>query len=218
MEHIRKIIREALSRNFIEEVAGLPKELPYLQAFELKKVYKKDNGFMVAKFILHTKNYIIHFFVKRNIDTTWSANMKVYWKRLSVDFSHGAGKDYDYSFGTYATREEMIEALNNKLKNNFMFDTGMYQDDYDLKMDVIILKYLNSIKSKIKDIITLRNTEHFLELEKVYEKIKELDEEGMLRFVESEYPESEDKQTCILLLQRVEKVEFYSFLEAMKGF
>lgn len=218
MELIRKIIRESLSKNFAEDILAIPKELPYLQSFELKKVYKKDNGFMVAKFILRTKNYIIHFFVKRNIDTTWSASMKVYWKRVSVDFSNGAGKDYDYSFGTYATKEEMIEALNIKLKNNFMFDTSMYQDDYNLKMDIIVLKYLNVLKSKIKDIQRLRNTEHFIELEKVYEKIKDLDGEEMLAFINQEYHDSEDKQTCILLLQRLEKIEFYNFLEAMKGF
>jgi hypothetical protein len=218
MEYIRKIIREAIEGSFVDEIEDLPAELPYLHAFELKKVYRKKNGFMVAKFTLKTKNYILDFYVKRNIDTTWSANIKVYWKRFSNEPSNGAGKDYEYSFGTYATREELVDSLNSKLKNNFMFHTGMYQDDYGLKLSVLVFRYLTMLKSKIQDVKKLRNTEHYIDLESIYDKIKDLDEKDTFTFIESEYPDPEDKQTFLLVLQRLEKIEFYNFMEVMKGF
>jgi hypothetical protein len=74
------------------------------------------------------------------------------------------------------------------------------------------------LKSKIQDVKKLRNTEHYIDLESIYDKIKDLDEKDTFTFIESEYPDSEDKQTFLLVLQRLEKIEFYNFMEAMKGF
>jgi hypothetical protein len=209
--NIRKLIKEELEKvlNKQETEKEFDKDISYLKGFSLNK--KEDKGnVMVWVFDHKEKDYTLRFYIQNNKkNDSWSAKVFIYWKTPSKEFTNAKGKDYEHSFGPFESYEEMIKELNRKLENNPLISLDSYLDDDNTQFDkdtFIMFELLFKNGDKLKAV----RDEHFNDLKKIYNKVKSIKtHEELKKYINEIAPNEEDKQTILLVLQKIYKLDFY---------
>lgn len=209
--NIRKIIRESLEQALDkhETEKEFDKDISYLKGFSLNKKEAKGNK-TVWVFDHKEKDYTLRFYIQNDKENdSWSAKVFVYWKIPTRDFTNAKGKDFESSFGPFESYEEMIIELNRKLANNPLISLDSYVDDDNTQFDKDVVAMLDLLIKSGDKISTVRD-EHFNDLKKIYKKVKTINsDEELKKYISDLAPAEEDKQTILLILQKIYKLDFY---------
>jgi len=217
--NIRKIIREQLETviNKQEVANKFDQDIVYLKGFSLnKKETKGDNTIWV--FDHKEKDYILRFYIQKNNSTDkWNAKVFIYWKEPSKEYTNAKGKDFDASFGPFSSYEEMVNELNRKLKNNPLISLGNYLDDDNTQFDKDVIEMLEQMMKKGDKIDAVKDI-HFKDLKKLHKVTKNIhSEEELKKYINDNWPDEEDKQTLLLMLQKIHQLEFYLHKEKLES-
>ena len=209
--NIRKIIREALEQVVNQETSGekIAQDIAYLKSFSLNKKENKGNS-VIWIFDHKQKDYILRFYIQNNkSEDTWSAKVFIYWKEPSRDFTNAKGKDYEHSFGPYSSYEEMVDELNRKLKNNPLISTDSYMDDDNTQFNKDLIELLKILMEYGQKLEAVKDV-HFKDLKKIYNEVKNIKTMDELKdYIDNKAPDEEDKQTLLLILQKMYQLDFY---------
>lgn len=217
--NIRLIIREELEKimspKTSEEV--FDRDISYINGFKLLKKETKNNS-DIWVFEHRTKDYFIRFYLHKDKENReWSGKIFVYWKEYTSDFTSAKGKDFEYKFGPFKSYKEMIADLNRKLKNNPLMSKDIYLDDNKTQLDNDILEMLKRLLNS-KDKLYQVKDKKFNDLKRIYNKIYQFNEDEQFRnFLQKEYPGEEDKQTLLIILQKIHQLDFYLHKEELEG-
>ena len=217
--NIRKIIKEELEKvmNKQESEKKFDHDIHYLKGFSLnKKEEKGDNTIWV--FDHKEKDYILRFYIQKNNSTDkWNAKVFIYWKEASKDYTNAKGKDYDASFGPFDSYEEMVSELNRKLHNNPLISLGNYVDDDNTQFDKDVVEMLKQMMKKTGQIDAVKDV-HFKDLKKIHKATKNIKtEEELHKYINENWPDEEDKQTLLLILQKIYQLRFYLHKEKLES-
>lgn len=208
---IRKIIREELQKalDMPADRTKLGQDIVYIKNFTFNKKEKKDNE-TVWVFDHKSKDYTIRFYIEKdNNSKTWTAKIFIYWKIPTKEFTNAKGKDYEYKFGPFSSYEEMVEELNRKLKNNPLISAGNYLDDSKNQFNKDVIEMMKILKKNEKFLKQVKD-KHFDDLKKISNEISSIkDVEGLKKYVDDKAPDEEDKQTMLLILQKLYQLNFY---------
>lgn len=209
--NIRKIIRETLEKslNKQETEKEFDKDIVYLKNFSLNKKENKENK-AIWVFDHKEKDYTLRFYIQNDKkNNLWSAKIFVYWKITTRDFTNAKGKDFEISFGPFQSYDEMIVELNRKLANNPIISLENYTDDDNTQFDKDLTEMFRLLLKNVDKLKIVRD-EHFNDLKKIYKKIKLINsEEELKKYIYDLCPTKEDKQTTLLVLQKIYKLDFY---------
>lgn len=217
--NIRKIIREQLETviNKQDLANKFDQDIVYLKGFSLnKKEIKGDNTIWV--FDHKEKDYILRFYIQKNNPTDkWHAKVFIYWKEPSKEYTNAKGKDFDATFGPFNSYEEMVSELNRKLKNNPLISLGNYIDDDNTQFDKDVIEMLEQMLKKGDKIDAVKDT-HFKDLKKIHKVTRNIkSEEELKKYINDNWPDEEDKQTLLLILQKIYQLEFYLHKEKLES-
>ena len=217
--NIRKIIREQLETviNKQDLANKFDQDIVYLTGFSLnKKETKGDNTIWV--FDHKEKDYILRFYIqKNNSSDKWHSKVFIYWKEPSKDYTNAKGKDFDANFGPFNSYEEMVNELNRKLKNNPLISLGNYLDDDNTQLNKDVVEMLEQMLKKSDKIDAVKDI-HFKDLKKIYKATKNINtEEELKKYINDNWPNEEDKQMLLLILQKIYQLEFYLHKEKLES-
>ena len=103
----------------------------------------------------------------------------------------------------------MITELNRKLANNPLISLSNYVDDDNTQFDKDVVEMFNLLLKNGDKIQKVRD-EHFNDLKKIYKKVKLINsDEELKKYINDLAPDEEDKQTILLTLQKIYKLDFY---------
>lgn len=209
--NIRKLIKEELEKvlNKQETEKEFDRDISYLKGFSLNK--KEDKGNVIVWVFDHKeKDYTLRFYIQNNKkNDSWNAKVFIYWKTPSKEFTNAKGKDYEHSFGPFNSYEEMIQELNRKLENNPLISLGSYVDDDNTQFDKDVVVMFDLLVKNGDKIEKVRD-EHLNDLKKIYKKVKSLNSaDELTKYINHIAPNEEDKQTILLVLQKIYKLDFY---------
>ena len=209
--NIRKIIRETLEKvvNKHDLENEFDNDIHYLKGFSLNK--KEDKGDSTIWVFDHKeKDYILRFYIqKNNTNNNWSAKIFIYWKEPSKEYTNAKGKDFDASFGPFNSYKEMTNELNRKLKNNPLISLGNYVDDDNTQFDKDVVEMLRQMMKKTEKIDAVKDA-HFKDLKKIHKTTKNIKTiEELEKYINENWPDEEDKQTLLIILQKIHQLDFY---------
>ena len=209
--NLRKLIREVLEKNFNKQESekNFIQDIAYLKDFELNK--KEEIGHSTLwVFQNKVKDYTLRFYVqKNNYFGTWFAKLYIYWKKPTRSYTNAKGKDFDYKFGPYNSYKEMVDHLNNRLKNNPLISTGNYIDDNNAQFLREVIEMMKQLRQKSEKLASVEDS-HFDDLKKLAKEISQIKtEEELEKYIEKKAPAEEDKQTLLLTLQKIHQIPFY---------
>lgn len=217
--NIRKIIRETIE-NIIDKQDTAEKfdqDIVYLKGFSLNKKEEKGNS-TIWVFDHKEKDYVLRFYIQKHKNNeTWDAKVFIYWKQPSKEFTNSKGKDVELKFGPFYSYEEMVQELNRKLANNPNISPNNFLDNDNIQMKKDLIEMLK-VMMKYGDKIEAVQDEHFKDLKKLYRdvlKIKSMEE--LESKIEKEAPVEEDKQTLLLVIQKIYQLDFYLKMEHLKS-
>ena len=217
--NILKIIKEELEKVIINESLEnkIKKDIHYLKDFSLnKKEQKKDLDIWIFEHKI--KDYTIRFYVqKNNITNKWKTKIFIYWKIPTRNFTNAKGKDYDFTYGPFISYNEMIIELNRKLKNNPLISTSNYLDDNMTQMDNDIIEMMKLLKKRTNELNQVKD-KHFNDIKKISLEIKNINNiEDLKKYIEKKAEGEGDKQTILLILQKLYQVKFYKQKEDLES-
>lgn len=209
--NIRKLIAEEIEKliNKDQVEKQFDQDITYLKGFHLNK--KEDKGNSIVWIFDHKqKDYIIRFYVEKNKNKeTWKCKIFIYWKQPSKNFTNAKGKDFEDSYGPFLSYEEMVKELNRKLENHPNLSKEIFLDDNGTLLNKDVIEMIKVMLKK-KDKIDLVKNEHFTDLKKLLNKTRDIKTINELRdFVDKEAPDDEDKQTLLLIIQKIYQLDFY---------
>jgi len=209
--NIRTLIREELEKllNKEELEQKFDQDIVYLKGFSLNKKEEKGNS-VVWIFDHKEKDYTLRFYIQHNKkENKWNSKVFIYWKIPTKEFTNSKGKDFEHSFGPFYSYKEMVEELNRKLKNNPLISLESYTDDGNTQFDKDILTMIMSLL-KHKESLKSVKDKHFDDLKKIYYNVKDLKtNEEIKNYINKKSPKEEDKQTMLLILQKIYQLDFY---------
>lgn len=216
---IRKIIRETLETaiNKQEAAEKFDQDIVYLKGFTLNK--KEDRGNLTIWVFDHKeKDYVLRFYIQKNkMNETWDAKVFIYWKEPTKELTISKGKDIELKFGPFYSYEEMVVELNRKLANNPNLSPNNYLDDDNLQLKKNLIEMLK-IMMKYGDKIQAVQDEHFKDLKKLYKEVSQIKTiEDLEKKIEEKAPSEEDKQTLLLVIQKIYQLDFYLKMEHLKS-
>lgn len=217
--NIRKFIKEEIEK--VLDKQGMEKkfdqDISYLKGFSLNKKEEKGDN-IIWVFDHKEKDYTLRFYVQKNKkNDNWSAKVFIYWKIPTKDFTNAKGKDFEHSFGPYSSYQEMVEELNRKLKNNPLISIGSYLDDDNTQFDKDVVVMIQRLIKYGKQIESVRD-EHFGDLKKIYNKVKDIKTmDELKKYINEKAPDEGDKQTMLLILQKVYQLDFYLKKEQLEN-
>lgn len=217
--NIRKIIREEIEKLLSKSAteAQFDKDIKYLDGFKLLKKDIKNNTLLWV-FEHVTKNYRVRFYIeKNNQKRKWKAKVFVYWKSETSDFTNAKGKDYEYSYGPYGDYKEMTDDLNRKLQNNPVLSLNNFTDDNRVQFDKDAFQMIKSLKDNSKLISAVKDS-YFNDLKKLLKQIEPIEsDEELIKFVKDKAFDFTEKQTFLLTLQKLHKLEFFISKEKLES-
>ncbi len=209
--NLRKLIKEELEKVFDEDnlIEKFDQDLIYLKGFKLNKKEEKDN-MLIWVFEHKSKDYTLRFYIQKNkINDSWTAKIFIYWKLPTKEFTNAKGKDYEYTFGPFYSYKEMIVELNRKLENNPLISTDNYLDDNKTQFDNDIIEMLKVLKKEGDKLKTIKDR-HFDDLKKIFNQVEQINKiDDLKKYVLKKASESEDKQTLLIVLQKIFQLNFY---------
>lgn len=218
--NLRKIIREELEKviNNDNLANKFDQDITYLKDFSLNKKENKRNSIIWVFDHNKHQDYIIRFYIQKNIEEkNWKAKIFIYWKEPSKEFTHTKGKDIDFSFGPYSSYKEMIDELNRKLKNNPLISPDNYLDNNKKQLDLEVIEMIKRMLKKSDKIEQVKDI-HFKDLKKLLKKVKHLKTyEEIDKYTDDNAPETGDKQTLLLTIQKIDQLDFYLHKEKMES-
>lgn len=208
---LRKLIREEIEAAMSPEVVEkqFDKDIKYLDGFKFLEKKQKD-GHTIWVFEIKRKDYTLKFYITKNEQTdSWSAKVFIYWKVLTKEFTNAEGKDFEQSYGPYGSYKEMVQELNNKLKNNPLISARNYIDDNRTMLDREIFAFIEKLKESKKKLASVKDKK-FDDIKKFSEEIGSLEDKNkILEKIKEVAPDEEDKQTLLMNLQKVYQLDFY---------
>lgn len=208
---IRKIIKEELEKvlNNQETAHKFDQDIIYLSGFILNKKEDKNNKILWV-FEHKEKDYILRFYIQKDKkNEEWKAKIFIYWKETSKNFTNAKGKDYEHSFGPFKSYKEMVDELNRLLKNNPLISLESFVDDDNTQFNKDVLEMIQIMLKNKNKIDNVRDN-HFTDLKKILNQITKLKlEEDVLKYINNKYPRERDKQTLLLILQKVYLLDFF---------
>lgn len=217
--NIRKLIKEEIEKvlNKQELENKFDQDIVYLKGFSLNK--KEDKGHSTIWIFDHKeKDYTLRFYVQNNKqENTWTAKVFIYWKTPTKEFTNAKGKDFEHSFGPFSSYEDMVEELNRKLKNNPLISLESYLDDDNTQFDKDVIAMIELLIKHGKQLESVKD-EHFKDLKKIYNKVKDIKSiDELKKYINEKAPDEEDKQTLLLILQKVYQLDFYLKKEQLES-
>lgn len=190
-------------------------DIKYLGEFKLVDS-KSNNGVRAWRFEFSTQNngYMIDCHIINYQTGEWKAKIDVHWRVRTKDITDGAGKDFTRVFGPYGGYQEMVNELNRILNNNPLFSTSNYHDDYELNMAKEVFVLLIKLKEKIGEVKEL-NTPMLSSLERIYDAMKDVPDNELMKFIQKLAPTFLEKTTMILELQKLDRIPYYRSIRAM---
>lgn len=202
-EEIEKVLdKQELERKFDQDIV-------YLKGFSLNK--KKNNGNNIIWILDHKeKDYTLRFYIQNNKnDDSWISKIFIYWKEPSKNFTNARGKDFEHTFGPFFSYEEMVTELNKKLTNNPLISMENYVDDNNVKFNKDVIEMVKVLLRYNKQLTSVREI-YFNDLKKIYNEVKSIKSiEELQKYIDKKYPDDDDKQELLLILQKVYKLDFY---------
>lgn len=192
-------------------------DIIYLKGFSLNK--KEDKGNSVIWVFDHKeKDYTLRFYIQNNkTSDSWSAKVFIYWKIPTKNFTNAKGKDFEHSFGPFSSYKEMVDELNRKLANNPLISLESYLDDDNTQFDKDLMKMVELMMKHGKQLEVVKD-EHFNDLKKIYNKVRNIKStEELKKYLNEKAPDEEDKQTMLLILQKVYQLDFYLKKEQLES-
>lgn len=216
---IRRLIREELEKvmNKQELEKNFDQDIAYLKGFSLNK--KEDKGNSELWVFDHSeKDYTLRFYIQHNKkEDIWSTKIFIYWKIPSKEFTNAKGKDFEHTFGPYSSYEEMVSELNRKLENNPLISLESYLDDDNTQFDKDVITMVRVLLKHKKQIESVKD-EHFNDLKKIYNKVINIKTVNELKkYINEKYPNWQDKQLMLLILQKVYQLDFYIKKEQLES-
>lgn len=217
--NIRKFIKEEIEK--ILDKQDLEKkfdqDISYLKGFSLNKKEEKGDN-IIWVFDHKEKDYTLRFYVQKNKkNDNWSAKVFIYWKIPTKEFTNAKGKDFEHSFGPFASYEEMVKELNRKLANNPLISLDSYLDDDNTQFDKDVVVMIQRLIKHGKQLEAVKD-EHFNDLKKIYNKVKDIKTmDELKKYINEKAPDEEDKQTMLLILQKVYQLDFYLKKEQLEN-
>lgn len=210
MKELRKIIRESLQFSQMGET--IKNKIKPISDFKCTNFNSNEWDYTKKT---SGNSYYLHVKIK-NQDNKWTFYIEVYWNAITNHNTSNRGKEYNITFGPYTSLDDMTNDVSKKLKNNPIMSPNVYEDDYDNNMDLDILKLIDNLKKmgpKINSIA--RKNDVFSDLCKIYDDTLKMSKDDVHKYIKNNYPTSSDKQTCSLILQKMNKIDFYG---KMKNF
>ena len=192
-------------------------DIIYLKGFSLNKKENKGNN-VIWVFDHKEKDYTLRFYIQNNkVSDSWSAKVFIYWKIPTKNFTNAKGKDFEHSFGPFSSYKEMVDELNRKLANNPLISLESYLDDDNTQFDKDLMKMVELMMKHGKQLEAVKD-EHFNDLKKIYNKVKNIKStEELKKYLNEKAPDEEDKQTMLLILQKVYQLDFYLKKEQLES-
>ena len=192
-------------------------DIIYLKGFSLNKKEDKGNN-VIWVFDHKEKDYTLRFYIQNNkVSDSWSAKVFIYWKIPTKNFTNAKGKDFEHSFGPFSSYKEMVDELNRKLANNPLISLESYLDDDNTQFDKDLMKMVELMMKHGKQLEAVKD-EHFNDLKKIYNKVKNIKStEELKKYLNEKAPDEEDKQTMLLILQKVYQLDFYLKKEQLES-
>lgn len=215
---IRKLIKEELEKILDKEQLEkkFDQDIHYLNNFELIKKEKKGQ-YNVWVFTHKSKDYTIRFYIQENNQTnSWKAKVFIYWKVPTREFTNAKGKDFEFSFGPYDSYDEMVTEINRKLQNNPLISASSFLDDNKTQFDNDVFEMLKLIQKRTPELMTIKD-KHFNDIKKIAQQINQFQEEDLKKYIDEKAPEESDKQTLLLILQKIYQVTFYKHKEDIES-
>jgi hypothetical protein len=217
--NIRKIIKEEIAKLMDKRDLEnkFDQDIVYLKGFSLNKKEDKEN-MSVWVFDHKEKDYTLRFYIQKNKkNESWNAKVFIYWKIPTKEFTNAKGKDFEHSFGPFNSYEEMVKELNRKLANNPLISLESYLDDDNTQFDKDLVKMTELLLKHGKQLETVKDG-HFNDLKKIYNKIKNIKSiDELKKYLNEKAPNEEDKQTLLLILQKVYQLDFYLKKEQLES-
>lgn len=217
--NIRKLIKEEIAKLMDKKELEnkFDQDIIYLKGFSLNKKEDKGNN-VIWVFDHKEKDYTLRFYIQNNkTSDSWSAKVFIYWKIPTKNFTNAKGKDFEHSFGPFSSYKEMVDELNRKLANNPLISLESYLDDDNTQFDKDLMKMVELMMKHGKQLEAVKD-EHFNDLKKIYNKVKNIKStEELKKYLNEKAPDEEDKQTMLLILQKVYQLDFYLKKEQLES-
>lgn len=206
MERIRKIIKEALESAAISDLPNLD-----IDGFKLASK-KNQDGVTLWKYSMIEENYVFNIIIA-NKNSNWSYKLFIYWKALSKKNTSGRGKDFDIKYGPFDNIDDLLNHLRKTINNSNLFRPSNYHDNNKTQLDDEIFKMIEELRL-YKDDIELSSGSYFNDLKKVSSNLLGSPEQAK-QFIDKEYPDEEDKQFLLLIIQKIHKLRIHSQIDGI---
>lgn len=187
------------------------KDVKYLKDFHLED-YIEDQDYQHWIFYLytHASDYkIICAVRRRKVDDVWGLKIETFWMEFDRKKTIGAGMEYDVHIKDCNGYEDFVKKANDKLHNNPTMSAEMYHDDYDFTMTKEVVKELIRLYMEFQKIESLKNSEAYEDLKKLFEDTINLSVEETINYIQDEYPGDGDKQMLIYKLNSLDSLDNY---------
>lgn len=210
---IRKIIREYLENIINEKTEDL--DMSGLEEFKFVNNKMDDKENSIWKYSIREENYIVNLFIVKTKNNKWFYKFFVYWGALSKRLTNGKGKDFELKLGPFESFDDLKKSLYNSAKHNILYAFQNYHDNNKTQLNDEVFKLLNDLK-KHKENIEISDNKYFKDLKDLLPELLKSKEE-VIRFLEKEYPDEQDKQLLILILQKMYKVNLHKQIDSIKS-
>ena len=217
--NIRKIIRESLEKI-------LENQIIVIDGFSFEGQEKDENNNLIWKYSKLKKSdfgniedirsdYMFNIFIAQTPNENWYYKLFVYWKSKTSNNTNGKGKDFDLQFGPFDSLEALEKNLEKNLKYNTLFSFNNYKDDNKIQLNNEIFIYIDKLKEVY---LKLKNSdnEYFDDLKKILPNLIQNREKAQ-EFINKEYPDEDDKQLLLLIIQKIDKLDNLNKIDSFKS-
>ena len=217
--NIRKIIRESIEKL-------LENQILIIDGFNFEGQKKDENNNFIWKYSKTKKSdfgniedirsdYIFNIFIAKTPNQNWYYKIFVYWKSKTSNNTNGKGKDFELQFGPFDSLEVLEKNLEEKLKHNTLFSFNNYKDDNKIQLNNEIFINIEKMKDRFEEIKNSDN-EYFKDLKELIPHLIGNKEE-VQEFINKEYPDEDDKQLLLMLIQKIDKLTNLNKIDSFKS-
>lgn len=216
--NLRKIIREN-----IENITGA-NQLFKIDGFDFINKKIDTNNNIVWKYSKKIKSgtsnkkdsdYIFNFFIAKTPNENWYYKFFVYWKTQSNHNTSGKGKDFELQFGPFNSLDVLEKDLYYNLNHNTLFSFNNYKDNNKIQLDNEIFEMIEKIRDVYDKLLTCVDP-YFDDLKKEIPNLFK-EKEQVQSYIDSYYPDEDDKQQLLLVLSKIGSLHNLKEIENIKS-